>query len=414
MDEINSLPILSGSELEFIPNTEISPFLSKGVCKVCYVGQEPNRNGTIITKEVALEMGKKLPGCPVVGYYDEESKDFEEHSRDLDIKEDGTFSLVDITKPYGFVPTDSKVWFQMFEDPTGPHEYLCCEVYIWSGIYPESKRVTSIGNNQSMELDPETAQGHWETYDNHRVFIFSEALIQKLCILGEEHEPCFEGASFATNFSLQYQEVIKKLEEQIKTIQEGGTLMEEELYKKQEEEKPEEQKSEGGSNSDDGKKSETPPTPPQKEDSEGKESESSNKEEDEDKKKKYSLEEIPEYMELVHKFAELEANYNALAEEAKSLREFKLAAERKQKQEMIDGFYMLSDSDKKDIIDHIDSYSLDEIEAKLSVCYARSTMKKEETTAAEEKLDGLFSLGGAPQDNAPDWIKAVRKLSENN
>ena len=192
--------------------------------------------------------------------------------------------------------------------------------------------------------------------------------------------------------------------------------MEEDLdYKKKEEEASEDQQSEDGSNSGEEKKSETPPTPPQKEDSEDNSSETSDKEEDKDKKKKYNLEEIPEYMELVHKFAELESNYNALAEEAKSLREFKLMAERKQKQEMIDSFYMLSDSDKKDIVDHIDSYSLDEIEAKLSVCYARSMIKKEEAAEEpEEKLNGMFSLNEAPQDNAPDWIKAVRKLSENN
>jgi hypothetical protein len=80
------------------------------MCKVCYVGQEPNRNNTVITKELATEMGKKLPGSPVVAFYNQEKKDFEGHEREIVI-EDGEYKILDITKPYGFVPTDANVWF---------------------------------------------------------------------------------------------------------------------------------------------------------------------------------------------------------------------------------------------------------------------------------------------------------------
>lgn len=103
-----SVPI--DNAMEFIEATQVSPLISKVKIKVCYVGQEPNRNGTVITKEVATEFGKKLPGSPIVGYYNEETGDFEEHNRDVAFAEDKV-RIIDTTKPYGFVPTDAQVWF---------------------------------------------------------------------------------------------------------------------------------------------------------------------------------------------------------------------------------------------------------------------------------------------------------------
>ena len=132
--------------MEYIQNTQISPLVSKGVCKVCYVGQQPNRNHTVITKEVAIEMGRKLPGSPIVGYFNQETKDFEGHNRAIDIK-DGKFAIVDVTRPYGFVPDNANVWFQKFNDEGVEREYLVTDVYIWTGVYPESKRILENGNN---------------------------------------------------------------------------------------------------------------------------------------------------------------------------------------------------------------------------------------------------------------------------
>ena len=69
------------SPIEFIESTKISPFISKVQIKVCYVGDEPNRNRSIITKDVAKDMAPSLRGCPIVGFYNESDKDFEEHNR---------------------------------------------------------------------------------------------------------------------------------------------------------------------------------------------------------------------------------------------------------------------------------------------------------------------------------------------
>lgn len=188
--------------LEFEP---INPLLSKCNIKICYVGQDPNRNQSIITKDVAKEIAVSVPGCPIVGYFNEAEGDFEEHNRMIKIA-NGKIEIEDTTRPYGFVPTNAKVWFQWFEDDGVPHEYLMTEGVIWTGQYPESQRVLTKGNNQSMELDEETLDGTW-TKDNKgkpKFFIINEAIMSKLCILGEDVEPCFEGASIIpVQFSLE-------------------------------------------------------------------------------------------------------------------------------------------------------------------------------------------------------------------
>ena len=445
-----SVPI--ENTMEFIEQTVISPLVSKCSIKVCYVGPDPNRNGTVITKEVAKEMGRQMPASPIVGFYNEETKDFEQHNRDIEIK-NGKFRLIDTTKAYGFVPTDAKVWFQKFNDQGVEHEYLCTEGYIWTGAYPESKRIVEKGNNQSMELT-KNAPGNWtnDVNSGKRIFIYNEALIEKLCILGEKFEPCFEGASI-TAFSLNRAEfeefktrmfsMINELQEAVNTYKGGSSeIMEEknqvveaidteqiastdlDEYKKKPDEGEEENKQSDDKSGQEDQKNSEDNTEKQEESSDAEK-----KEEDEDKKKKYSLDEIPEYQELKAQYDELDSKYaaletehndlvaekSALDDEIASLREFKLNTEKDQKQAMIDKFYMLSDEDKKDVIDNINTYSLDDIEAKLSVICVRNKLNLAETEVEEasEQAQNLFSLeAAADSDTAPAWIKAVREKNK--
>ena len=64
------LSVPKDAQCEFInlENTP-NPQISKCQIKVCYVSDKPNRNKSIITKEVATEMAKTLPGSPIVGFY---------------------------------------------------------------------------------------------------------------------------------------------------------------------------------------------------------------------------------------------------------------------------------------------------------------------------------------------------------
>ena len=69
------------------------------------------------------------------------------HNKEISLRGGGNIEILDTTKPYGFVPTDAKVWFQKFDDEGVEREYLVTECYIWTSAYPESQRLFEHGNN---------------------------------------------------------------------------------------------------------------------------------------------------------------------------------------------------------------------------------------------------------------------------
>jgi hypothetical protein len=118
---------------EFINVTPLNPLISKCEIKVCYVGDEPNRNKSVITKEVAKKMANSLPGSPIVGFYREDEKDFDTHTKVLKFKDD-KLVLEERTRPYGFVDLNARCWFQKFIDNGSiEREYLMTEGYLWTG-----------------------------------------------------------------------------------------------------------------------------------------------------------------------------------------------------------------------------------------------------------------------------------------
>lgn len=144
---------------------------------------------------------------------------------------------------------------------------------------------------------------------------------------------------------------------------------------------------------------------------------------EEDKKTKYELSEIPEYVTLQDDYSTLQTNFEALTiekenleEEVLSLREFKAKTERKEKEEMVKSFYMLSDEDKADVVNNIDTYSLDEIEGKLSIICVRNKVNFNLEDESKEERDPVsYDLNsGALEDNVPAWIRAVRANQNSN
>lgn len=406
------------SPIEILEVAPLNPLISKCQIKVCYVGDEPNRNGSVITKAVAADMAKSLGGSPIVGFYNETSGDFEGHNQIIDVS-NGEWKFKDTTQPYGFVPLDAKVWFQKFMDDGVEHEYLMTEGYLWTGQYPETERILTKGNNQSMELYEPTLKGFWSESDNgdFSFFIINEAIISKLCILGENVEPCFEGSQITRvqfSFEPDFQKKIISMMEQVKEINEkGGTdsvedvkapEMEEEVLDNEEEKPEEEAPAEPEVEETPEEEAEEALAEPEEEPAEDEQPE----ENSEDESVKYNLEEIQEYIELKTNYEELETKFNEMKAKYDELVEFKLAADRKEKQAMIDSFYMLSENDKKDVIANIDNYSIDDIEAKLSVICVRNKVsfdleKEEEETPTTFNLDN----DGIEDDVTPAWIKAV-------
>lgn len=404
---------------EFITYPTINPLVSQCQIKVLYVGE--NRNGTVISKAVAAEMGKKLPGSPIVGYYNKEDQDFEGHNKDIEWNGE-TYDIIDMTKPYGFIGENAHVWFQKFQDEDGViRDYLLTEGYIWSGIYPESQRIIDKGNNQSMELDKDTLQGNWgiSNQNNGRVFIINDATITKLCILGENFEPCFEGAQITGSaqfgeYSLQndlskLREAITAMSKQIQEY-ERSSQMEDQVIQEQEQEVID-----------------TPVVENEVKDTENFEKNEDNPIQDEQQKNEvtveepqYSLEEIPEYIQLKTDFEQLQNDYSALKEENEvltvtnqQLNEFKLSVEKKDKQAMIDSFYMLSAEDKQEVQNNIDNYSLNDIEAKLSIICVRNKVDfslNDKEDEKEKEAPIIFSLDPTVNDSdIPEWIQAVKE-----
>ena len=499
--------------VEFINITPLNPLISKCQIKVCYVSDEPNRNRSVITKEVAKKMANSLPGCPIVGFYNEEKGDFEEHNRVIDIS-NGKFEIKDTTRPYGFVDLGAKVWFQKFlDDGKDEREYMMTEGWLWTGQYPECKRIIDKGNNQSMELDKDTLNAAWSKSNNGKpqFFIINEAIISKLCTLGEANEPCFEGSNitaptiqfaFEDGFKEQLSSMINELKDYLnkggekvftRYAVEIGDALWEALYSHVEGTYGIESVCEDGEQkfavlTADGKyyrlnfsiseenvvefaaeaellEEYTPAEEPQfsaeaveeyakkknaKPADEEEEEEDKDKkcpkcgksasechcdddDEDEDddddknkkkkdKKSKYNLEEVQEYVELSEKYSTLETEYsNAqskiadLEAQVNELTTFKKGIEKAEKEKMIASFYMLSDEDKKDVIDNIDTYSLDDIEAKLSIICVRNkvSFNLEDDNSKDDPT--VFSLNGNPcEENVPAWVKALRRTVAEN
>ena len=410
---------------EFINLEPVNPLISKVQIKVCYVGEEPNRNGTVITKEVASQMANSLPGSPIVGFYNETSGDFEEHNRIIDLS-NGKFEFKDTTRPYGFVDLNARAWFQKFEDDGVEHEYLMTEGYIWTGQYPEAKRILAKGNNQSMEL--ENVEGAWtrNTKDDYEFFIINEAIISKLCILGEDVEPCFEGASigkfefsFDEGFVKTYSAFISEMNSLIKggtPVEDKENMVNEEEVKEEElvdEENPEEVPAEEA----EAEVVEESAEEEVEEEAEPEVEEEADEEEADEAEEEGEPEPAPEFhVEDTQEYKDLMARCSALEEEVTSLRAFKLKAERKDKEAMIASFYMLSDEDKQDVVENIDKYSLDDIEAKLSIICVRNKVNfnlEDENTEKKETV--VFSLDNEEDDDTvtPAWVKAVQKVAKN-
>ena len=451
---------------EFINITSISPMISKCEVKVLYLGQ--NRNRSYITKDVATNMAQTLPGTPIVGYYSENKEDFGDHGDQMIIDGDGLrFNC--LTKPYGFVPTDTKIWFKEFEDTDDfgnkvLREYLMCEGYLWTEQYKEAQMVLNEGRPHSMELDEKTLKGHWSTDSNRGIefFIINDAIFSKLCILGEDVEPCFEGSSVtapevSSSFTLKADEftstlfsMMKELKELTFSLKEQGgnsmaTLNEDvqapentapatsefvenpapetetaapaeenatvnENFSAEQGTNEQQVSTENQNNVEEFKKNEEDEEKPA--DEGGNDDKNEDADDDDDDKKKPTKNELEDgenkYAVLEEKFNELTEKYASLEQQNAELLAFKKEVEDKEKDALIAQFYMLSDEDKKDVMENKSQYSLEDIEAKLSVICVRKKVNFESNDSeAEQKPAVTFNLNNVESDDLPAWLKAV-------
>lgn len=450
-----SIATIDSPEFINLQPLDVNPLMSSCEIKVLYIGE--NRNHSYITKEVASDMAKTLRGAPIVGYYKEEKEDFADHGERVIFDDEGV-KFECLTKPYGFVAPDAKVWFQKFEDTDDfgnvvTREYLMTTGYLWTEQYKECKEALQEGRPQSMELDEDSLDGHWSTNNKTGMdfFIINDAIFSKLCILGDDVEPCFEGASVTkpevsktfTKVDNTFKKTLYTMMQELKFALEGGqdnmdidnkdAVAEEELKDTpavEEQEVKEEStaaeevqdsteaqsdaESEFKCQSDKKTKTKCESEDNKKDDDSDKkdngEDDKKEDKEDDDKKvkSKNSLEQ--DYEELKSKFEKLEEDYKVLVK-------FKEEIDNEKKDELINSFYMLSDEDKAEVRENKSKYSLEDIEAKLSVICVRKKVNFDSEDSSkndktvEKDVVTTFNL----QDDGssvPAFISALRNTQK--
>ena len=448
--EIN---MIQGPEFINLQPLDINPLMQQCEIKVFYLGH--NRNGSYINRETALEMAKTLRGTPIVAAYNKDKKDFGDHGHVMHI-EDGEITFSVKTIPYGFVSPDAEVWFQNFNDTdefdnTVERTYLMTTGYLWSGQFEELAKVINEGQPQSMELDSESLRGHWATDNNLGVdfFIINDATFSKLCILGDNVEPCYEGASVTSpevskNFTQgqEFQQTLFTMMNDLQTAlnSKGGLNMSEEKELFDESVDTVEEQPETDHELVEEVNEEAPSTE-ENEYSAVEEEETSETEETDDTEaveetveETAEVEEAPEieaaleeenkddsvepiFTHTEEEFTKLTEELESLRAEVQELRDFKLGVENQQKDALIASYYMLSDEDKAEVVAHKAEFTLEEIKAKLAVIYVEKNVNFDMIEGQEEVEETApamtFSLDEEASEGVPAFVEALRHTLNN-
>ena len=308
------------------------------------------------------------------------------------------------------------------------------------GQFEELKKVIAQGQPQSMELQEETLEGHWATDNNLGVefFIINDAVFSKLCILGDDIEPCFEGSAVTSpevskNFAMdkEFSQTLFTMMNELKDAlsSKGGLDMPEEFAEQTE--TTEEQSTEFveetveetvAEESVDYTSAEEAPVDAEAENGEFEKSEE-DKDDSEDSSADFSenkeAEEEPASEYSAEEFAALQEEIEALRAECQELRDFKLNVENEQKDALINSYYMLSEEDKREIMEHKSEFTLDEIKSKLAVIYVEknvdfSTLDGQPEVEVQEKVEEedpitTFSLDEEPAGFVSPLQEALRR-----
>ena len=178
---------------------------SKARCRIFY--KYGNRNGTYITDEFAEKLLSTIAYAPVKGIF--EYDDYTDHGTR---RSEGRI--------YGIVPENYNLTWEAHVDKDGVERtYACVDVIIFTALYKEANDI--IGKSQSMELYEPSLQYHKQIIEGQQYIVFDAGCFLGLQVLGDEVEPCFEGAAF---FSLRenIEQAISKIQELTNTFTKKG------------------------------------------------------------------------------------------------------------------------------------------------------------------------------------------------
>lgn len=423
-----SVATIAAPEFVNLAADALNPGISKADVKVLYLGK--NRNGSYIDKETAMKMSETLRACPIVGAYRKDIDDFGDHGEIIHI-ENGEITFDCATVPYGFVAPDAKVWFKDFTDydefgNTVDRTYLMTTAYLWTGQYPEIERCVKEGMGQSMELDGESINGHWaeDSETGIEFFIINDASFTKLCVLGNDVEPCFEGASVeAPNISDKFSK-----ENFTTTLYNMMNELKFALAEKEEDvpAEPEEDFSENGTDNSNSTgevddtftdKKEEPLDQNADFTENPVEGEVEPVVEDSIKEDEYTAEKFAEKEEKLSNLKEeltfLQEKYSNLEQEVEELRSFKADRISADKDNLINKYNMLSDDDKAEIVANKDSYSYEEIESKLALLYVKKNVDFEDQEDKQVRHNEPTVTFGVSGENGEAVVDPIIELLRN-
>lgn len=189
-----------------------------GRLKVRVFTKYGNRNGSYITEAVANQLIESATQgtTPVVGFFDPATNSWASHSGPT------------LANAYGYV--ENFLGWEPFQDTDGvSREYAVFSVILFTDYYEEANKI--MGQNQSMELDPESITGDWTLIENQEYYVYKTAKMLGFCVIGE-HEPCFSVSSFFSKnddiYNSQYEKFssllfdLKTQVEEAEKIKEGG------------------------------------------------------------------------------------------------------------------------------------------------------------------------------------------------
>ena len=400
------IPIYFDSVIVSSPLQQISETNQNlGRLKVRVFTKYGNRNGSYITESVAQQLiDSALHGdTPVIGFFDPSSQSWASHTGPT------------LASAYGYVE-DFDGW-QPFTDTDGvTREYAVFSVVLFTKYFEEAQKV--LGQNQSMELNPNSITGDWAEIEGREYFVYKTAEMLGFCIIGE-HEPCFSVSSFFSkdneieirheNFSSLLLDLKAQVEEIENNKKGGGQPMNE--FENQEVVENEA----------------TPVVENFNEAPVNEEVESSE-------------EEPTEFQKLQEQFNELQASYNELQEQLNvaqttineynaaqetinneletlraqneelqvSIQNYEaLAAEREsaRKEELIKKYSkVISEDEINAIRTDVDNYSYDELESKLAIIFANANIVAEEEVKKVPVLE--------PQES--QFALLIKKYRKNN
>lgn len=204
-------------KLSFSDVKPVDKRFAKTAVAIAYAGK--NRNGSVIDKETFERALPSIKNIPMVTNYDISADKLGGHDLEIVTDSKGELQIINATVPFGVVPESAQQWWETREDG---REYLMTEALLWTRC-PATQHIVDKGQvDQSMEIEIE--DGNYYTNDD-KDLVITAFDFSALCAIGVE--PCFEAASIQlaseralSSFTKQFSLLLNDLK--TFTLEEGG------------------------------------------------------------------------------------------------------------------------------------------------------------------------------------------------